>query len=72
MEKLTKAVGATVLIFAALFGWSILMAFPTKWMVNYLLSPNAVHSLFGVSELGMWQGFILNMLTGFLFRPSSK
>jgi hypothetical protein len=56
----------TVLFVAAIF------AVPTMLLVNYLFTPAALLTLFGSVKLGFWQALALNVVTGVLFRSSSK
>ena len=62
--------GKFVMYFVVVVGWCFFMAYPTKWAVNYLLSPELITAIFGVAHIGFWQSLILNYLTGALFRTS--
>lgn len=48
-------------------GWSLLMAFPVKWLWNY-----AAVSALGVHTIGFWQALCLLMLCGFLFKSTGS
>jgi len=43
---------------------SVLAAYPTKWLVNYLFSSAFLDSVFGIRELDFWHALGLNFLIG--------
>jgi hypothetical protein len=71
MEPIVKAFGVVLLATGLIFGLSVLMAYPTMWLVNYLITPSALLSLFGIAQLTFWKAFWLNFLCGFLFKSTS-
>lgn len=70
MKTLATAVGTIVLAFLGFVALALLMAFPTKWLVNYLFSATFLLYIFGVAKITIWQALWLNVLTGLLFRSS--
>jgi hypothetical protein len=46
---------------------AVLVAFPVKWMWNYLMP-----ELFGLKEIGFWQALAMFVLCGLLFKPTSS
>ena len=72
MDKFLKAVGAVVVVFFTVVGISILMAYPTKWVVNYLFTSGTIMSLFGIAQLTVWKALWLNFICGTLFKASSS
>ena len=72
MDKFLQLIGVIVLGFAAISGLAVVMAFPTKWAVNYLLSPSAITAVFGVAELTVWKALALNFICATLFKVSAS
>jgi hypothetical protein len=72
METLSKVVGAIVLGMLAISGLAVLMAYPTKLAVNYLLAPSAIQSVFGAPELTVWKALALNFVCATLFKVSAS
>ena len=56
----------------AIAGLASLMAYPTKWVVNYLFTPGVLTSLFGTSQISFWQALALNFICGTLFKGGSS
>lgn len=52
-------------VIAILFGWSLIMAFPVKWLWNYL-----VPELFNLKTITYGQALAMLLLTGLLFRAN--
>jgi hypothetical protein len=71
MDTIVKYVGAGVLIFALVVVFSLLAAYPTMWLVNYLITPSLLTTIFGISALTFWKAFWLNFLASALFKSSS-
>ena len=71
MEKIFTIIGALVVVFAVVAVGSIIGAYPTKWIVNYLFTPQVLMSLFGVSQLTFWKALWLNFICSALFKASS-
>ena len=68
MEKFLKAVGTSVIIVVALAGVSLLMAFPTKWVVNYLFNPTLLATIFTTGHLTVWHAWALNFAASTLIK----
>ena len=66
MEILSKIIGFVVLALGALFAFALIMAFPTKWLWNWLMP-----YLFALKTISVWQALGINILCGFLFRSST-
>ena len=66
-----KLLGIGVLVVGLIVGLSLLLAFPTMWLVNYLIAPSALTAVFGISALTFWKAFWLNFLAGILFKSSN-
>lgn len=71
MDKLTKVIGAFVLALALIVAISLLGAYPTKWLVNYVLAPGFIYFVFGVTKIGFWKALTTNILAGQLFKSTS-
>lgn len=70
METFTKTVGFATIAVVVIFGLSILLAFPVKWLWNSTLP-----ELFGLKEIGVWMAWKIVFLTSILikgFSVSSK
>jgi hypothetical protein len=70
MEDFVKVVGTLFLVVVLFAGFALLAAWPTMWMVNYLLSPSLLVSVFGIPALTFWKAFWLNFLTATLFKSA--
>lgn len=66
-ETIAVAVLAFIGLFVLIIGSSILMAFPTKWLWNWLMP-----YLFGLPEINIWKALGINLLSSFLFRSSAS
>jgi len=64
-----KVIGGFLLIvltvLGILFGFSLLLAFPVKWLWNYLMP-----TVFGLIEITYFQAFSMLLLCGLLFKAS--
>ena len=67
MEKFLTAVSASVIIFITLGVISLLMAFPTKWAVNYVFAPAVLVAVFG-GALNVWKAWALNFVATTLIK----
>jgi hypothetical protein len=67
LENLT----AFLFLVAMLAIFSVLLAYPTKWSVNYLLEPAVLYSLFG-GPLILGKAWVLNFLASSLFKNNSS
>lgn len=56
---------------ALLTGLGFLFAFPTMWAANYLFSATFLTFVFGTAKLSVLQAWVLNIITGILFRSTS-
>lgn len=72
LTKFITYLVAVLGVFGLITGFALLMAFPTKWIVNYLFTPGVIFSLFGIERLDVWHGLALNFLGGMLFKGSSS
>ena len=64
MDKVVTALGAFVIVFAAILGISMLMAYPTMWIVNYLFTAQLLTYVFGLAKITFWKAFVFNMFFG--------
>ena len=71
MDAFVKGFGAVILILMLLVFISLLMAYPTMWLVNALFAHSVITALFGVPTLSLGKALMLNILCGFLFKSSS-
>ena len=62
MEKLLTVLGAIMLVLII----SILMAFPTMWLWNWLMP-----AIFGLIKINFWKALGLNILTGILLKSTN-
>jgi hypothetical protein len=51
MDKFFKVVGVPVVAIGGICLIAVLMAYPTKWVVNYLFTPSVLMNLFGIPQL---------------------
>lgn len=63
-----KFIGLVVIGFVLVTGLSLLFAFPTMWLVNYLFTPNVILAIFGVTALTFWKAYWLSVLCSMLFK----
>lgn len=71
MEKFAKGVGLFVIFLVVLTFLSVIGAYPTKWLVNYLFTPGLLNSVFGTPSISFWQALALNVLFGLLVKSSN-
>ncbi len=64
-EDVAKAVGLVVLGLVMILVVALLVAFPTKWLWNWLMT-----DLFNLQTINVWQALGLNILAGVWFRSS--
>ena len=62
METVLKVLGAILLVVVV----SLLMAFPTMWLWNWLMP-----LIFGLIKINFWQALGINLLSGILFYHES-
>jgi len=63
----------TLVIATAVFlGLSLLLGFFTAWAIGYIFAPSVVLAVFGATKVTFWQGFVLNMLSGVLFKSGTS
>lgn len=65
-----KAIGLFFVATITLALIAVIGAYPTKWLVNYLFTPQTLLSVFGISQFGFWKALALNYLTGTFFRTT--
>lgn len=68
MEKVITSVGAVVVFFVMVLILSLLMAFPTKWAVNYLFNPVLLATVFTTGHLSVWHAWALNFVAATLIK----
>ena len=71
MEDLVKVAGTLILVVGLFFLISFLAAYPTMWLINYLITPSALAVVFGIPALTFWKAFWLNFLCSALFKSRS-
>ena len=71
MDDILKGFGAFVLIMVIAVGICFLAAYPTLWLVNYLITPTVLTAVFGIPALTFWKAFWLNFLCSALFKSTS-
>lgn len=71
MGKVVLVSLAVVGIVGLVIGFSLLLAYPTMWVVNYLFAATTLKAIFGISQLTFWKAFWLNFICGTLFKRSS-
>lgn len=55
-----------------LLGGAAIFAFPIMLLVNYLFTTHVILAVFGVAKISFWQALGLGILSGMLFKSSSK
>lgn len=68
LESFATAIGTVVLAVGGIVGFSLLMAFPTKWVVNAVFNHTALFYVFGTPTISVWKAWGIN----FLFSGSIK
>jgi hypothetical protein len=66
---MSKAIVALVTIaglISLIFIVSLLFAYPTMWLVNYLFSAQILSIVFGAAKLNVWKAMALNVFFGFV------
>jgi uncharacterized membrane protein len=66
-----KFIGVVVFGLVLIFVLAFLMAFPTMWLVNYILSDTALVAVFG-GPLTFWKALALNFVCSLLFKSSGS
>lgn len=72
METVFKIIFTVIGGMAIAFICAVLMGYPTMWLVNYVLTPSVILSLFGTTQITFWKAFALNVLCSVLFQSSSS
>jgi hypothetical protein len=67
-----KTIGIVLGIIALVAGLSILMAYPTMWIVNYLFAPSFLVMVFGTAKIPFLKALWLNVIMGLLVKSSSS
>jgi len=68
MDKFLKGIGMTIVVAIVLFLVAALFAFPVKWAMNYLFTPQLLLSVFGVPVFTAWRAWALSFLTTTLLK----
>jgi hypothetical protein len=71
METVIKAVGTAVLLFGLIVLLSLLFAYPTLLVVNYLFTSSLLLKIFGIPALTFWKAFWLNYLCANLLKSTT-
>lgn len=66
MDTFVKVVGFIFLALVVAFAFSILLAFPTKWLWN-----STVTELFGFKQIDVWMAWKLAFLSSLLFKSTN-
>lgn len=67
MDKFIELIALSFLFIVVVIIVGVVVAFPIKWMWNYLMP-----ELFGLKEIGFWQALAMYVLCGILFKPTSS
>lgn len=71
---MAKFIAFSVVILGVIVGvllLAALLAYPTMWLVNYLIAPNILLLLFGVAKLNFWKALALNTFVGVFIRNTN-
>jgi hypothetical protein len=71
MDKILKTIGTMVVVIVLVTVFGLVFSFPTKWIVNYLFSPSALFSVFGVTRFDVWHAWALNAFAGIVFKSTN-
>ena len=71
METVVKALGVFTLAMLLIVAVSVIGAYPTKWLVNYVLAPQFIYFVFGVTKIGFWKALGTNVLASSLFKSTT-
>jgi hypothetical protein len=72
MKSFATLVGTVVLVMVGTVALSLLLAFPTKWLVNYIFSDGFRLAAFGVLKIDVWRAWALNILITGLFKTTTS
>ncbi len=70
MKTLVTILGAVVGGLLVIFGFGILFAFPTKWLINWLFTNNVLVYVFG-GPIDVWHAWGLNILCGLTIKSTT-
>lgn len=70
-ERFLTGLGYAVFMLFSVLVLALLMAYPTKWLVNYIFTDGVRLAIFGVAKIGVWQALALNYMCGILFKGTS-
>lgn len=70
MTKFFVFFASVALVLLGIFGFALVMAYPTKWLVNYIFTDSVRLALFGVAQISLWRAFLLGLLCAGLFKGS--
>jgi ABC-type multidrug transport system fused ATPase/permease subunit len=71
METLLKIFGAAVVLVFVVTLFSALGAWFTQYFVNHLFTSAVLLYLFGTAKLSLTQAFVLNVVSGILFKSTN-
>lgn len=69
---MAKLFASLVILAAIVLGISMLMAYPTMWIVNYLFTAQLLTFVFGAAKLSFWKALVLNVFFGTAFKSSGS
>jgi hypothetical protein len=72
MDWILRIIVSAFAMLAYLTMLAAFLAYPVKWLVNYVFAPGVLVSLFGTPQIGFWQALALTFLCGILFKSSSS
>lgn len=69
--EIAQTVSATIAVLILIVVVALIMALPTMWLANYVLSPEALAAVFG-GPLTVLKALALNVLCAILIRTSAS
>ncbi len=67
MDGISKIIANTFAMLIWLAWIAAWIAFPVKWLVNYVFAPGVLVSLFGTPQIDFWRALALAIVCGILF-----
>jgi hypothetical protein len=71
MNKFFEAIGLGIVAFVVVIGLSLLLAFPTKWAINYVVNPTLLATVFTTGHFSVWHAWALNFLASSLVKSTN-
>jgi hypothetical protein len=68
MEILLKVLGVLALVLIV----GLALTYPIMLLINYVFDPVFLTAVFGIAQIGFWKTYCLTLVTGLLFRSSTK